>query len=504
MRLTHNACVDELRRGRTRAVGDVELDGMPAMAAQLPDELTRRAEARALIGDIHRLPERQRHVLVMSALDGLSHEEVAGRLDTTVETTRSLLARARENLRRTAAARETACQAVCDALDEAAASRVRASEIARRHLWSCADCRSYQRDLRAAPRRLRRLAAWSPWGIVAQLAGGGGAATVQKVAVGACCAIVGVGGAVAVPEIAVHSGQLPEITASVPVPVAPEPALRPQRDKRAATSPVPAAPVPVVAPSTAVARVAVTPSTPRAKTKPRTSTTTPRRAHAASLKRNEYRALSKAMCKFLNTNPSQADRKAMFELMRKFRGTRPGSPDRMLALAAMEKRAREQKYTPPPAKGIATPAPHAGQARSDGHAGAAAADPDRSGADARAGRHGDPDARPRRDPHGRPDGRRHPDALNASARPAPASRARLRCGAAARRHGRRPAARPHRNLAASARASSAVLAGAILAVTVVAFTCSVSVGPGFGAEDCALGRRVSALAPDAPLRSITT
>ena len=164
----------------------------------------------------------------MSALDGLSHEEVAGRLDTTVETTRSLLARARENLRRTAAARETACVSVCDALDEAAAAGVRASELARRHLWCCSDCRAYQRDLRATPRRLRRLAAWSPWGIVAQLLGGGGAATVQKVAVGACCAIVGVGGAVAVPEIAVHSRHLPEITAAVPVPVAPEDASRPK------------------------------------------------------------------------------------------------------------------------------------------------------------------------------------------------------------------------------------------------------------------------------------
>ena len=61
LRLVHNACVDELRRGRTRAVGDVELDGdARASAAQLPDELARRAEARALLGDIHRLPERQR------------------------------------------------------------------------------------------------------------------------------------------------------------------------------------------------------------------------------------------------------------------------------------------------------------------------------------------------------------------------------------------------------------------------------------------------------------
>ena len=283
LRLVHNACVDELRRGRTRAVGDVELDGVPAPSAQLPDELARRAEARALIGDIHRLPERQRHVLVMSALDGLSHEEVAGRLDTTVETTRSLLARARENLRRTAAARETACQAVCDALDEASAGRVRASEIARRHLWSCADCRAYQRDLRAAPRRLRRLAAWSPWGLVAQLLGSGGAATVQKVAVGTCCAIVGVGGAVAVPEIAVHSRQLPEIAASVPVPVAPEPALRPKRDKRAAATPVPVAPAPAAAPVTVLARASV-PTTTRAETKrKRASKPRQRVARAASL-----------------------------------------------------------------------------------------------------------------------------------------------------------------------------------------------------------------------------
>ena len=173
---------------------------MPALTAQLPDELARRAEARALLGDIHRLPDRQRSVLVMSAIDGLSHEEVAGRLDTTVETTRSLLARARENLRRTAAARETACTAVCAALDEAALAGVRASEVARRHLWSCSDCRAYQRDLRTAtPSRLRRLAGWSPWGIVAQLLGGGGFAGVQKVAVGACCALVVGGGAVAVP-----------------------------------------------------------------------------------------------------------------------------------------------------------------------------------------------------------------------------------------------------------------------------------------------------------------
>ena len=404
LRLVHNACVDELRRGRTRAVGDVELDGMPALAAQLPDELARRAEARALIGDIHRLPERQRHVLVMSALDGLSHEEVAGRLDTTVETTRSLLARARENLRRTAAARETACQAVCDALDEAAAGGVRASEVARRHLWSCADCRTYQRDLRAAPRRLRRLAAWSPWGLVAQLLGGGGAATVQKVAVGTCCAIVGVGGAVAVPEIAVHSRHLPEITASVPVPVAPEPATRPQRGKRTANTPVPAAPAPAVAPSRTVLARAAVPKATRAKQQRAAKPQRTRVARASSLlTREESRRMRLIMRTFWQSNPTQAEKQQLYTLLRTFQRQRPGSRARMGTLIKLHKQTSGRKATPPPPKGITPPAKPAPTTPTPP---AADAPPPPRPSPSRPRRR-----RPRRSrPGGDPDGHRDPDA----------------------------------------------------------------------------------------------
>ena len=214
MRIVHNAAIDELRRARLRPVGDVELDGVPAVAARLRTRSAERAEARALLGDIHRLPDRQRSVLVLSALDGLTHEEVASRLDTTVDTTRSLLARARENLRRTAAARETSCFAVRDALDSASAAGVRASEIARRHLWTCTECRAHQRDLRG-PSRLRRLASWSPWALAAQLLSGGG-----KVAVSACCALVIGGGAVTVPVVAEYHRSLPpEVVEASNVPV---------------------------------------------------------------------------------------------------------------------------------------------------------------------------------------------------------------------------------------------------------------------------------------------
>jgi RNA polymerase sigma factor (sigma-70 family) len=358
LRLVHNACVDELRRGRTRPVGDVELDGMPSPHAQLPDELARRAEARALLGDIHRLPDRQRSVLVMAAIDGLSHEEVAGRLETTVETTRSLLARARENLRRTAAARETACTAVCAALDEAALAGVRASEVARRHLWSCADCRAYQRDLRTAtPSRLRRLAGWSPWGMVAQLLGGGGLAGVQKVAAGACCALVVGGGAVAVPELATHTDRAPQVAAITPeiaIQEAVKGARKPARARvasaRATASPPAATAVP------APAKVAV--SKPRSvKRKPVAKKPRVHRAYAASYTQSEMSRLSLAVRTFWGPgrNPTPEQRSELNRLLREIQGMPKGSKQRSVALTRLQQQASAVRTAPP--KGITTPAP---------------------------------------------------------------------------------------------------------------------------------------------------
>ncbi|HEY6890386.1 MAG TPA: sigma-70 family RNA polymerase sigma factor [Solirubrobacter sp.] len=357
LRLVHNACVDELRRARTRPVGDVELDGVPARSAQLPDELARRAEARALLGDIHRLPDRQRSVLVMSAIDGLSHEEVAGRLQTTVETTRSLLARARENLRRTAAARETACASVCSALDEAASAGVRASEIARRHLWSCSDCRAYQRDLRTTPSRLRRLASWSPWGLLAQLLGGGGLAGVQKVAAGACCALVLGGGAVAVPELAEHSRQPPQLASVQPEIVLQEARLKPhERPARTAVTPPADAPHPgVPAPASPSS-----PAVAHAKAKAKRSTPRAARpvAYSASLSPEESRRIGFALRTLSKSHASQEEWRKVQQLMLDFRKQRPGSRGRKLALAKLTRAALDGARTKPaPPKGIVRPAP---------------------------------------------------------------------------------------------------------------------------------------------------
>ncbi|RKQ87574.1 RNA polymerase sigma factor (sigma-70 family) [Solirubrobacter pauli] len=349
LRLVRNAALDELRRAKVRAVGGVELETLPSAAGQLPEVLLDRTEARELLGDIHRLPDRQKSVLVMSALDGLSHEEVAVRLDTTVDTTRSLLARARANLRQTAEARETSCVSVRDALDVAAESGVRASELARRHLWSCAGCRAHQALLRERPSRLRRLAGWSPWGVLAQLVGGGGVATVQKVAVGACCALVVGGSAVTVPVVKHHASEAPQVAMVTPADLDAAAPKRPRRPH----APAPAAPVVAVdtPPSTAStesARIAVP-------TKPKTAKSRPkaRRVPTARPRRFDDRALyNRAVQAFMRTNPTAEERQAFFAGARKFHASPPGSRARRSALLRLAQQAYTKPVRPAPPKGL--------------------------------------------------------------------------------------------------------------------------------------------------------
>ena len=76
--------------------------------ALLPDAdpavvTARRDEVHRLLADISALPERQRIALVQRELGGATHAEVAARLGTSVQGTKSLMIRARATLRARAA-----------------------------------------------------------------------------------------------------------------------------------------------------------------------------------------------------------------------------------------------------------------------------------------------------------------------------------------------------------------------------------------------------------------
>lgn len=96
-RVTHNLCIDRIRRRRpTTPVEDVAepSDPAPAVLERLADS----EESRALVRAIMELPGRQRQALVLRHFEGLSNPEIGERLDCSVEAVESLLARARRQL----------------------------------------------------------------------------------------------------------------------------------------------------------------------------------------------------------------------------------------------------------------------------------------------------------------------------------------------------------------------------------------------------------------------
>jgi RNA polymerase sigma-70 factor (ECF subfamily) len=96
-RVTHNLCIDRLRKRRPSAPLDEAPEPQDPAVSPL-ERLANSEESRALARAIFALPERQRQALVMRHFDGLSNPEIGERLDCSVEAVESLLARARRQL----------------------------------------------------------------------------------------------------------------------------------------------------------------------------------------------------------------------------------------------------------------------------------------------------------------------------------------------------------------------------------------------------------------------
>jgi len=239
---------------------------------------------------------------------------------------------------------------VRDALELAFESGVRASELARRHLWSCAGCRAHQALLRERPSRLRRLAGWSPWGVLAQLIGGGSVATVQKVAVGTCCALVLGGGAVTVPVVKHHASKEPALAmvtpADVDAPSKPRAARKPHASKP--STPAVDRSTPPSGASTETARIAVPREPVKAKAHRK-----PRRVISARPARYDDRRLYlRAVQAFMRTNPSAEERQAFFAGAKKFHASPRGSRARQAALTRLAQQAYTRPVRPAPPKGL--------------------------------------------------------------------------------------------------------------------------------------------------------
>jgi len=109
-RVTANACLNELRSRKARRAVETTAPAGPAGGplpeaadprAEGPAEALLRKEAAEVVREsVARLPEDQRMAVVLSKYEGLSYRELADALDRSVPAVKSLLVRARENLRR--------------------------------------------------------------------------------------------------------------------------------------------------------------------------------------------------------------------------------------------------------------------------------------------------------------------------------------------------------------------------------------------------------------------
>src|SRR5581483_765140 len=165
-RIARNMCLKQLGKRRPAAdsgVEELELAG----AADTVDAVHMREDLRQIVDDVRELPETQRTALLLREMEGLSYDQIATAMDTSVPGVKSLLVRARVALAEAAEGRLLPCELV---------------HLELRHAAHCQTCAAYQMEL-GLRRRVAAAAAFLPIvplalarAIAARLGAGAGAA----------------------------------------------------------------------------------------------------------------------------------------------------------------------------------------------------------------------------------------------------------------------------------------------------------------------------------------
>lgn len=153
-RIAHNEAISLLRRRRpTQELSDVYEDG----SVPLEEQVEERQRLTALVADLHELPERQRAALVLRELSGLSHEEIALAINSSVGATKQSIFEARRSLMEFAEGRAMICDEVRRLISDAD-GRVLRSRRVRAHMRSCPRCAAFAATIPERSRQLRALA----------------------------------------------------------------------------------------------------------------------------------------------------------------------------------------------------------------------------------------------------------------------------------------------------------------------------------------------------------
>lgn len=174
-RIAHNESISLLRRRRPAQ----ELsDSYEAVSPPLEEQVEERERLTELVSDLQELPERQRAALVMRELSGLSHEEIALVLKSSVGATKQSIFEARQSMMEFAEGRAMACVEVRRLISDAD-GRVLRSRRVRAHVRDCPGCGAFAATIPERSRQLRALApplpAVAAAGLLTQAVGGGSA-----------------------------------------------------------------------------------------------------------------------------------------------------------------------------------------------------------------------------------------------------------------------------------------------------------------------------------------
>jgi RNA polymerase sigma factor (sigma-70 family) len=153
-RIAHNEAISRLRQRRPVVDLDaVETLGTDSLAKTVED----RERLALLRADLRDLPERQRAALVLRELSGLSHEEIAGVLDSSARAVKQTIFEARAALHECAEGRTMLCADVQRALSDGDGRVLRGRRM-RSHVRSCRACRQFKTALAQRPADLAALA----------------------------------------------------------------------------------------------------------------------------------------------------------------------------------------------------------------------------------------------------------------------------------------------------------------------------------------------------------
>lgn len=163
-RVAHNESISLLRRRRPGGASEGEegaVDG-PEVG------LAAREELRDLMSDLRELPERQRAVVVLRELNGLSYAEIASVFKTSTAAAKQAAYDGRVALQDLARGRAMDCEAVTRAISDGDLKFLGGRKL-RGHLRACAECSQFKQALEARSTRLCALAPALPATVAAAM-----------------------------------------------------------------------------------------------------------------------------------------------------------------------------------------------------------------------------------------------------------------------------------------------------------------------------------------------